>query len=178
VNSAPTTLLRRRASLAGKLAPTDAPVTREQQDRPSFYLHPGRIHASAEPVAVTTILGSCVAVCLWDPTTKIGGINHFVLPQHVSNGESSPRFGNIAMEWLVEQLTSRGCRVRNLTAKVFGGASVLSNMARNIGQDNVTLALAHLAELGITVVAQDVGGKRGRKLVFHTDDGNAWVQEL
>ena len=66
-------------------------------ERSNFYLHPGQIFVSAESYAVTTILGSCVSACLWDPLTKIGGINHFLLPVEVGAAHASGRFGNLAV---------------------------------------------------------------------------------
>jgi chemotaxis protein CheD len=83
---------------------------------PSVYPHPGQLFASAEPASVTTVLGSCVSVCLWDRDRGIGGINHFVLPIWAGNGTSSPRFGNVAMEALLARLVGLGARARDVEA--------------------------------------------------------------
>jgi chemotaxis protein CheD len=149
--------------------------------RASVYLHPGQLFASVEPATVTTVLGSCVAVCLWDPSTRIGGINHFLLPHWAGNESSSPRFGNVAMQTLLERILAVGARRAELEAKVFGGACVLAAFHRRparLGDQNVDHAVRFLEERSIRISARDTGGQRGRKLVFHTEDGEAWVKEL
>ena len=80
----------------------------ETSERATAYLHPGQLFVSANSYAVTTILGSCVAVCLWDPVTQIGGINHFLLPTFSGEGIASPRFGNFAIKELLDQLAQLG----------------------------------------------------------------------
>lgn len=150
-------------------------------ERASAYLHPGQLFASPESYAVTTILGSCVAVCLWDPVTKIGGINHFLLPSFSGEGVASPRFGNIAIKELLDQLAQLGSHKHNLLAKIFGGACVLEafrNRQNHLGMKNIEIAQQLLEADSIPLVGHDVGGQRGRKLIFHTDDGSAWVKAL
>jgi len=145
------------------------------------YLHPGQLFVSAEGYAVTTILGSCVAVCLWDPVTKIGGINHFLLPNFSGEGIASPRYGNIAIKELLHRLTQLGSQKHNLLAKMFGGACVLEAFRQrqhHLGTKNIETAQELLKSESIPVVGHDVGGQRGRKLIFHTDDGAAWVKAL
>lgn len=146
--------------------------------RPSVYLHAGQVHASAEPSSVVTVLGSCVAVCLWDTRAGVGGVNHFLLP-HPTLREQSARFGAVAMPQLLEQVLRLGARRAQLEAKVFGGACLMDAMkGRNLGAENVELALRALQEAGVPVRERDVGGRNGRKLVFHTDVGAAWVRKL
>ena len=148
---------------------------------PTVYLHPGHFFVSAEPYRVTTILGSCVAVCLWDPVLGVGGVNHFLLPHWVGNGQSSARFGNIAVQQLLARLLEIGSSKQNLQAKVFGGACVIEafqNSHNQLGSGNVNVAFKLLGVEGIPVVTQDVGGRHGRKLIFHTRDGAAWVKRL
>lgn len=149
--------------------------------RTSIYLQPGQVHSAGEPTAITTVLGSCVSVCLYDPQARVGGMNHFLLPTPVSR-ERSARFGNVAMEELVEAVTRLGAGRTSLRAKVFGGAAVLGTTRpagrRHLGEENARLALGALLDLGIPVVDGDVGGNRGRKVVFHTDDGSAWMRTL
>jgi chemotaxis protein CheD len=147
--------------------------------RPQVYLHAGQLAIASEPTAIVTVLGSCVAVCLWDPETRVGGVNHFLLPHHVER-ERSPRFGNVAVPELVEALVRAGARRGALVAKVFGGASVLggTRQGRRLGEENVALALQLLGEARISVLDRDVGGERGRKLVFVSDEGTAWVRLL
>jgi chemotaxis protein CheD len=148
-------------------------------DRLQVYLHAGQLHAAAAPTAITTVLGSCVSVCLHDPVARVGGMNHYLLPHNVER-ERSPRFGNVAVPQLIEALLQAGATRGALVAKVFGGASVIGAMARGrrLGEENAILALRLLEEARIPVLDQDVGGGRGRKLVYFSDDGTAWVRQL
>jgi chemotaxis receptor (MCP) glutamine deamidase CheD len=89
------------------------------------FLSPGTLHCAAASSRVTTILGSCVAVCLWDSRQRLGGMNHFVLPRRRGDNAPSQRFGDVAIVTLVEQMLWLGCRIASLRAKLFGGAAVL-----------------------------------------------------
>ena len=156
-------------------------VIADIQHYAKFYLQPGQIFASKESHAVTTILGSCVAVCLWDPEAKIGGINHYLLPAYSGEGEASPRFGDISIRELLSRLFSLGCDRRRLRAKLFGGACVLAAFRErkdHLGSQNIRTARELLAAEAVPVVGEAVGGHRGRKLIFATDDGSAWLKEL
>jgi chemotaxis protein CheD len=153
----------------------------EASERATAYLHPGQLFVAADSYAVTTILGSCVAVCLWDPITRIGGINHFLLPTFSGVGVASPRFGNIAIKELLDRLAGLGSQKHNLLAKLFGGACVLEAFRQrqhHLGMKNIEVARELLQSESIPLVGHDVGGQRGRKLIFHTDDGAAWVKVL
>ena len=150
-------------------------------DRSKYYLHPGQLFVSHESYAVTTILGSCVSVCLWDPFTKIGGINHFLLPMDVGDDQASLRFGNLAVRELIEEVLAVGGEQARLRAKLFGGACVLEafrSRENHLGTKNVKIAREVLDAVDIPIIGEDVGGNRGRKLIFHTDDGSAWVKQL
>ena len=158
------------------------PETEEDgEDRAKHYLHSGQYFVGDEATEVTTILGSCVAVCLWQADLGIGGINHFLLPSWAGSGRASPRFGNVAISSLIEAMLSRGCAASELEAKIFGGATVLSRGAQETesrGLRNIALARAMLASEIIEIVKEDVGGARGRKLIYHTDDGTAWIRKI
>jgi len=150
-------------------------------DRRSVYLQPGHVFASAGPTEATTVLGSCVAVCLWDHRLRIGGANHFLLPYLADAASASPRYGNVAIERLMRDLERLGSRTEDLVAKVFGGASVLEafrDERDHLGAKNVDLARRILGAHAIPIVAEDVMGVRGRKLVFRTDTGIALVRLL
>jgi chemotaxis protein CheD len=149
--------------------------------RQTTYLHPGQLFAAAEPFAVTTVLGSCVAVCVWDAVAGVGGANHYLLPDGLANGHASLRYGNVAVQRLLERLLSLGARHDRLQSKLFGGACVLDAFRRaetHLGARNVAAGLLAIRQSGIPVVASDTGGDKGRKLIFHTDDGSAWLRTL
>jgi chemotaxis protein CheD len=151
-----------------------------EPERKSAFLHPGQVGAWTEPHAVTTILGSCVAVCLHDPKSRVGGMNHYLLPHPVSGERFAARFGAVAIDRLVERMLELHADTRHLQAKVFGGACIVGNPrgGKSLGAQNVELALACLLRRNIPVVAQDVEGARGRKLIFHSDDGVVWVRKI
>jgi chemotaxis protein CheD len=146
--------------------------------RTSVYLHPGQLFVSQDPHAVTTILGSCVSVCLWDSVRRVGGANHYLLPQSVGDGLASARFGSVAIFSLIERIEALGSRKQDLKAKVFGGACVIEAFAEksHLGSQNADLGLRILRQEGIPVMAEDVGGRRGRKVIFHTDSGLVLVR--
>ena len=139
------------------------------------FLSPGDVICLAEPALVTTVLGSCVSVTLWDNDRRIGGLNHFVLPK----GGASSRYGDTAMLELLEGVLALGAHLRSLEAKVFGGAAVLPVGGEGtVGAANVAFALGELARRGIPVAGRRTGGERGRLLVFNTATGEAFVRWL
>lgn len=162
-------------------APLPAPTMSLPTTPPrQLYLQPGQVFASADPALITTVLGSCVCVCLWDPRHGAGGANHYLLPERVG-AEHSLRFGHAAMEELVEQMEGVGAPRRLLQAKVFGGASVIRSFERgngHLGERNLEVARRFLERERIPVVAEDVGGRRGRKLLFDTCTGMVSVKLL
>ena len=140
------------------------------------FLYPSALFASAKPHRVVTVLGSCVSICLWDPVLSIGGINHYMLPFWNGNGLASPKYGNIAIEKLIERMLLLGSSKANLRAKVFGGGEVIETNIANfrIGERNIAIAKELLEAHRIPIVAQSVGGKNGRKLLFVTSTGEVF----
>ena len=142
----------------------------------TFYLHAGQIHVAQEPTRITTILGSCVAICLWDPLLGTGGMNHYLLPSNPRFGERAARFADTATAALLEALLAAGVSLTRLRAKIFGGASVLAFTGQALAERNVHAAREQLARWDIPIVGDDVGGSHGRKIVFRTDTGEATVK--
>ncbi len=139
----------------------------------THFLYPSTLFASKEPYLVNTILGSCVAVCLYDPVLRIGGINHYMLPFWNGEGLASPKYGNIAIERLLEKMMSLGSRKNNIVAKVFGGGEVIDTQISqfHIGERNIAVAQQVLKEINIKIAGQSLGGKNGRKIQFNTETG-------
>lgn len=137
------------------------------------FLYPGTIFAEPLEYQISTVLGSCVAVCLWDHVARKGGMNHIMLPLWNGEGLATPKYGNIAMEKLLAKVLSMGCHREHLIAKVFGGANVSGTGMEvfMIGDRNIMLAFQMLEEFGIAVVAKDVGGRVGRKIIMNTATG-------
>lgn len=146
-----------------------------------IHLHPGQMFAATHRCAITTVLGSCVSVCLYDVGSGIGGANHYVLPHAASPMHEPLRCGRSAIQSLIERVVSLGARRERLMAKVYGGAHVLKAMSGDrwhVGAANVSVARAVLAAERIPLQDLDVGGLRGRKLLFTTGDGTTWVKEI
>ena len=136
-------------------------------------LYPSDIYVSRTPCVVSTILGSCVSVCLHDPFLKYGAINHYILPQWNGQDLMTMKYGNMAIIRILEELLKAGCKYENLTAKVFGGAEVLTGLSSSfhIGKRNIDIAIEILNEFRIPVLFSDVGGNKGRKIIFNTQTG-------
>ena len=146
-------------------------------------LYIGGVHASEEPILIRTFLGSCIAVCLYDPTRRVGGMNHFMLPRAPGEGAdaSATRFGIHAMDRLITAVMKVGGDRRQLVAKVFGGAHVLGNLAdtpASVPRQNSEFAREFLRMEGIAVKGWDVGGDQPREVHFHSHTGRAFVRRL
>jgi len=143
------------------------------------FLYPSTLYAGAGSIRVQTILGSCVSVCLFDTMLSVGGINHFMLPVWTGTGLATPKYGDIAIEKLVERMIALGSHPGNLIAKIFGGSELLgSTGSRNVGPRNVEIARHLLSQMNIPILGANVGGKFGRKIIFHTQTGQVFMRQL
>ncbi len=140
----------------------------------------GSICVQNAPCLITTILGSCVSVCLWDPLTKTGGMNHYMLPFWNGEGLASPKYGSIAVPKLIEKMLHVGASKKNLQAKVFGGGDVLTmkSSLMNIGERNILFARDTLEKEHIPIINADVGGDSGRKIIFDLRTGSVFVKKI
>jgi chemotaxis protein CheD len=140
----------------------------------------GEYHVSDDPsVVLTTLLGSCVAACIRDPSARVGGMNHFLLPgdSDESHSRDAQRFGVHLMELLVNSLMQRGARRQRLEAKLFGGGKMMKNLS-DIGRLNSDFAEQFLRHEGIKLVGGSVGGECGRRVQFWPVSGRARQVEL
>ncbi len=144
---------------------------------------PGEYYVTARDMVLVTVLGSCVAACIRDRVSGIGGMNHFMLPD--SNRDSneptnvSTRYGTYAMEMMINQLLKMGARRHNLEAKVFGGGNVLSGIVTaNVGGRNAEFALNYLRTEGIALAGQDLLDVFPRKVYFFPNSGRVLVKKL
>jgi chemotaxis protein CheD len=139
----------------------------------------GEQHVDNDPaVVLTTILGSCIAACLWDPMAGVGGMNHFLLPGNDAQArggqgnEASMRYGVHAMELLVNALLRRGATRPHLQAKLFGGARMIKGLT-DIGELNASFAEQFLSAEGIAVIGGSLRGEQGRRIQFWPVSGRA-----
>ena len=127
---------------------------------------PGEYFVSSQDLVIMTVLGSCIAACIWDGTARTGGMNHFMLPEG-DGGDGSGRYGSYAMELLINEMLKLGARRETMQAKVFGGAQVMAGFTTmNVGERNTQFVLDYLATERIPVVSQDVLDIHPRKVCF------------
>lgn len=144
---------------------------------------PGQFYVSQEDELITTVLGSCVSCCVRDPNIGVGGMNHFMLPSKTSFDpkkdilSDAARYGNVAMEFLINAILKEGGKRRNLEAKIFGGGAVLSQMT-DIGKKNIDFVLQYIYDENLNVVAQDLGDVFPRKVQYFPASGRARVKKL
>jgi chemotaxis protein CheD len=137
---------------------------------------PGEYFVHDEDILILTTLGSCIAACLWDRERRIGGMNHFMLPEGTGG---SGRYGSFAMELLINELLKRGATRATLEAKVFGGGQVISGMNTiNVGERNTQFVLDYLKTERIPVVSKDVLDIYPRKVCLLPASGKAMVKRL
>jgi chemotaxis protein CheD len=140
---------------------------------------PGEYFVHHEDVLIMTTLGSCIAACLWDRERRIGGMNHFMLPDAGGTGADGGRYGSYAMELLINEMMKRGASRLTLEAKVFGGGAVISGMNTiNVGERNTSFVLDYLKTERIPVVSKDVLDIYPRKVCFFPGSGKAMVKRL
>jgi chemotaxis protein methyltransferase CheR len=167
------TVYRLKADAVGPPAPRPAVAPRLA---PHTHLLVGETFSSASPAWVSTVLGSCVSVCLFDPERRIGGMNHFLLPEGQGEERRSPRYGAAAMERLIAELIELGADRARLVAKVFGAAHATGSP--RVSQDNCTFVRQYLARAKIPVLAERLGGSSGMELRFETHTGRALFRYL
>jgi chemotaxis protein CheD len=137
---------------------------------------PGEYFVHDEDMLITTTLGSCIAACLWDRDRRIGGMNHFMLPE--GSGDSG-RYGSYAMELLINEMMKRGASRMTMEAKVFGGGAVISGMnTLNVGERNTKFVIEYLQTERIPIVSKDVMDIYPRKVCFLPGSGKAMVKRL
>ncbi|OQY34243.1 MAG: hypothetical protein B6241_05500 [Spirochaetaceae bacterium 4572_59] len=150
-------------------------------------LHPGEYKVTNEQIIISTVLGSCVSVALYDPLNRQGGMNHFLLPgaDHISVDDlfllkNETRYGLYAMEILINNLIKLGSAKKNLKAKVFGGSNMFYTRDResSIGSMNSEFALKFLQYEGIPVLSSDTGGHFGRKILYFPQEGRILLKKL
>ncbi len=146
-------------------------------------LLPGEFYVSDDDLVVETVLGSCVAACVYDPSQGIGGMNHFLLPappiQDREKDRSSARYGEYAMDILIKEVIRMGAIRSNLEVKLFGGGNVQRNMTEmNIGQKNANFALDYVKRREIHLAGYDLVDIYPRKIIFYPKDGLVMVKKL
>lgn len=138
---------------------------------------PGEYYVTTDELVIMTVLGSCIAACVWDPKVRVGGMNHFMLPE--GGSDSGGRYGSYAMELLINEMMKLGARRETMQAKVFGGGAVMSSFTTmNVGERNTKFVLDYLQTERIALVSKDVLDIHPRKVCFFPVSGKAMVKRL
>jgi chemotaxis protein CheD len=172
--------------LSGSVGEASTVYFERQFDRNAVKVLPGEFFVSGEDIVLSTVLGSCVSACMWDPGARVGGMNHFMLPGDAGQAGSGTdllglagRYGVFAMEQLINELIKRGARKASLEVKLFGGGAVLKNFTSlNVGERNAQFVLDFLRTEGIRVASQDLLDVFPRRVAFFPVSGRALCRKL
>ncbi len=148
----------------------------------SIKILPGEFYVTSDNERIETVLGSCISACVRDPIAGVGGMNHFMLPvDKNSTGQSeltgANRYGNYAMENLVNSLLQKGAKRERLEFKLFGGGRIMSSMT-NVGWYNIGFAFDYIYTEGFKIVSQDIGDIYPRKILYYPLTGRVRVRRL
>ena len=143
-------------------------------------LYPADVFVGETPCLVTTVLGSCISVCLYDSVLNQGAINHYILPHWNGHDLATMKYGNMSIIRILGELLMLDSKYENVVAKVFGGAEVLlkTPTSFHIGRRNAQIAFEILKEFKIPVLFSDVGGNKGRKISFNTLTGEVELEYI
>lgn len=152
-------------------------------NREVYELFAGDYYVTKEKnVFLSTLLGSCISVCLKDKVSGIVAMNHFMLPASIKRDEmiisDDARYGMFAMEKMINEMMKLGARRHSLQAKVFGGGEVLGTKVNNVSKSNITFAMNYLKMEDIPILSYDVGGRYGRKLFFVPETFEVFVKKI
>ena len=158
---------------------TSGPGTNIPENYQKYTLHPGFLFVSREPTIITTILGSCISVTLYDKVRKYGGMNHYIMPVVSKGEEPTCKYGNVAMFTLLRSMLEYGSKIEDLTAQIAGAARTKCNfLSEQIADHNIHIARSMLHKYSIPVQYKNVGGNRGRKIIYDTDKNQMHVTYL
>jgi len=142
---------------------------------PNYFLQPGYIFVPDNPPDISTVLGSGVSVCIYDKKKRMGGMNHFQLPHVATKGKTTALYGNVATIALLKMIFAQNSSIKNLEAQIFGGAYHSKKNNKDIGRENVEIAIKILLKKQISISSKDVGGEKGRKVIFNTSTNDVAV---
>lgn len=144
----------------------------------NYFLEPGYIFLSQAPAIISAVLGSSVSVCLYDRKRKVGGMNHFQYPYIGEKHRATAIYGNAATIMLIRMMVGDGSKIKDIEAQILGGAFSPDISQKDIGRENIITARRILSGKQIAVVSEDVGGKKGRKIVFNTSANEVAVMKV
>ncbi len=152
----------------------------KQRQMPAAKILPGEYYVTLHDELIATVLGSCVSACVRDRVFGIGGMNHFMLPSQGGEDDiigAATRYGNYAMEHMINDLLKHGAKRENLEFKLTGGGRIIKGMT-NIGKRNIDFVLSYIETEGLTTLSKDLGGDQPRKVLYQPRTGKLLVKKL
>ncbi len=149
-----------------------------------YYLKIAEMKVVEKSDTLITVVGSCIALCLWDKTTSTGGMVHIMMPEHDGdNVEPKGKYANTAIETLLNEMIKNGCNKENLIARIIGGASMFNNKDNTmngayIGEKNSRIVKKYLHKFNIPIKSEDIGGTSGRRIAFDPSSGEITIKAL
>jgi len=141
----------------------------------NYFLKPGYVVVPTNPTVISTVVGSSISVSIYDRKRGVGGMNHFQFPYIRDRKRTTPQYGNVATLALIRMLLDDGSKTKNLEAQIFGGAYSCKFCSKNIGIENSMIARKILTGQRVRIVSEDIGGERGRKIVFNSKSNETVV---
>lgn len=156
-----------------------------EHDMVAAKIIPGEYYVTRANELVTTVLGSCIAACIRDREAGIGGMNHFMLPETHAGSPSraetvinnAARYGNYAMEHLINTILSNGGKRKNLEVKVFGGGRIIQTMT-DVGMKNIEFVLDYIDQEGLNLLSRDLGDIYPRKVIYYPQTGRVSMKKI
>ncbi len=143
-----------------------------------YFLQPGYIVVPESFVSISTVIGSGVSICIYDKQNRIGGMNHFQLPYMAAKGKTTALYGNVSTMALIKMMLGHGSGEKYFEAQIFGGAYNPEKTDKDIGRENIEIARKILLKSKISVISEDTGGEKGRKVVFNTTTNEVAVLKV
>jgi len=144
----------------------------------NYFLHTGYLFVTPEPTIISTVLGSCVSVCLYDKKLEIGGMANIQLPYVKDKKKATSRYGNIAIPLLIRTFIKQGSNLKHMEAIILGGACNFAISSIDIGIKNISVIKKIILQNKINIASEDIGGKKGRKVIFNTQTNETVVMKV
>ncbi len=144
------------------------------------FIDSARVLVHEKPQIISTVLGSSVAVCMWDRKKRIGGMCHYLYPDMLDKRKTTVKYGNVAIYALIKIMKDYGARRQDMEAQIFGGADPIfeDGIQETLGPKNIKAAHAALVKYGIKLTSEDTGGHMGRKIAFNTDTNEVVIYKV
>ena len=153
---------------------------KEEVSSQNAYLEPARLRVCKVASTISTVVGSGVAICMWDRKKRFGGMCHYLYPEMLDKGKTTVKYGNVAIYALIKIMKDYGARKQDIEAQIFGGADPIfeEGVKETFGPLNIRSAHAALEKYGIKVTSEDTGGHMGRKIAFNTDTNEVVIYKV